>query len=118
MHGLYSVSEYYLRKYNAAQNGILIRYGAPEPWKGTAGKIGHTKPSHAIDPQEVKRKKNDGRPPDTLKELTKTVKNQKIPVIWAPNLGPPSYKWNNNSCWLDSSLELLYAATQQYFSLL
>ncbi|PPQ88302.1 hypothetical protein CVT25_012365 [Psilocybe cyanescens] len=128
MHGLYSVSEYYLRKYNAAQNGILIRYGAPEPWKGTAGKIdgilirygapepwkgtagkiGHTKPSRAIDPQEVKRKKNDGRPPDTIKELTKTVKNQKIPVIWAPNLGPPSYKWNNNSCWLDSSLELLY----------
>ena len=49
--------------------GIPIRYGAPEPWKAKAAAISRTKPSRAPKPDEKKRKKNDGRPPDTVNEL-------------------------------------------------
>jgi hypothetical protein len=41
---------------------------------------GCTKPIHATQPQDKKQKKNDGQPPDTIKELvrpeTGTKKNQ------------------------------------------
>jgi hypothetical protein len=29
--------------------------------------------------------------------------------------GPPSYPWDANSCWLDTSLELLFFATMRNF---
>lgn len=52
--------------YDASSEGIPIRYGAPESWKKVAARIGRTKPSR--DGRKGK-KKNDGRPPDTVKEL-------------------------------------------------
>ena len=98
-----------------------------------AAEIGRTKPSHAPKPAEKQRKKNDGRPPDTIKELLLGAPTKKS-VSKLPNtalitdstnkstlkpqpktsgkvkFGPPSYPWRTNSCWLDASLEVLYAA--------
>lgn len=126
--------------------GKLIRYGQAEPWKVVQQKIGRTKKSRAKDLAEKKQKKNDGRPPDTSKELlgtkpkpkkaaqskkvgpppsslpettnappTKTShQNLKSSKSKTPNtsliLSSPSYPWDRNSCWLDTSLQLLYVA--------
>ena len=139
--------------------GIPIRYRRPEAWKVTAAEIGRTKPTHAGKPGEKKRKKNDGRPPDTIKELFKLEKGTKkkraknivfdvseesveavtkepanglkkkltgeidlgtkkqAPTTSTKNLtfGPPSYRWKHNSCWLDTTLELLYVALMRNF---
>jgi hypothetical protein len=57
--------------------GIPIRYRRPEAWKVTAAEIGRTKPTRTAKPGEKKRKKNDGRPPDTIKELFKPIKGTK-----------------------------------------
>jgi len=97
---------------------------------------GTTKTTRAADPADSKRKKNDGRPPDTVKELlmpgkakkkqltldeslskkttgpkSKTTMKEDLPIA-PPSLSPnpPSYPWNRNSCWLDTSLQLLYVA--------
>lgn len=102
--------------------GTLIRYGQPEPWKVIAQQIGRTKPSRAPDPQENRQKKNDGRPPDTSKELLST--KTKLPTKLHHTLkGKPlinahqraSYPWHNNSCWLDTSLELTFVTVMQDF---
>jgi hypothetical protein len=102
---------------------------------------GTTKTTRSADPADSKRKKNDGRPPDTVKELlmpktkkkqltldeslskktadpkSKTTKKKEDPppatsIPPPPSLSPdpPSYPWNRNSCWLDTSLQLLYVA--------
>ena len=42
-----------------------------------ADKIGRTKPSHAPEAADRRRKKNDGRPPDTAKELLDLKKTKK-----------------------------------------
>ena len=105
--------------------GVPIRYGAPEPWKTKAATLGHTKPSRAPNPEEKRRKKNDGRPPDTIKELFGRQNNKKFlrekpaPKISPkprPDFGLPAYPWNNNSCWLDASLQLLYMAVTNDFN--
>ena len=134
-------------------DGAPIRYGIAEPWKVKAAEIGRTKPTCAPKPDEKKRKKNDGRPPDTVNELlTAPTKPQKptikdllaasaksapppppktsqalvpAPVKSGPppppkkspkfEFGPPSYPWMDNSCWLDASLEVLYAAIEDDF---
>lgn len=49
-----------------------------------------------------KQKKSDGRPPDTSHEL---VKRPSDAVHYRPG-----YRWKNNSCWLDCSLELMFLA--------
>lgn len=49
--------------------GTPIRYGQAEPWKATQKKIGRTKQTRT--PGRSARAKNDGRPPDTVKELVK-----------------------------------------------
>lgn len=56
--------------------GAPIRYGEAEPWKKIAAKIGRTHPVRAPGARESRRKKNDGRAPDTNKELT-AIKVQK-----------------------------------------
>jgi len=95
--------------------GAKVRYGQSEPWKKTAIKIGRTKPSRASRPEK---KKNDGRPPDTSKELLGKKKKKK-PLKTSPSpetdFGPPSYPWVDNSCWLDSSLELLFVTVMRDF---
>ena len=139
--------------------GIPIRYRWPEAWKVTAAEIGRTKPTCVAKPGEKKRKKNDGRPPDTIKELFKPEKGTKkkpakkvvfefseeseeavtkepakgskkkltketdittkkqAPTTSTKKLtfGPPSYRWKHNSCWLDTTLKLLYVALMRNF---
>ena len=79
---------------------------------------------------EKKRVKNDGRPPDTTNELlipgpskkekkeSKDLK-QKLKISEStPSIRRyriPSYVWQNNSCWLDTSLELLHATVSHGF---
>jgi hypothetical protein len=115
----------------------LIRYGAAEPWKAKAAAIGRTKPTRAPNPEAKKRKKNDGRPPDTIKELllrppkkkpSKVIATKKAgskvtatkkaasKVTMELNFGPPSYPWKENSCWLDTSLQVLYVAITKKFN--
>ncbi|PPR02123.1 hypothetical protein CVT24_011345 [Panaeolus cyanescens] len=113
LHSLYAVAKYYERLHLASTTGVPIRYGQTEPWKIIAAKHGQTKKTRSKDPEEKKRKKNDGRPPDTSKELLKgssrksnKSQQQKATVSFLPSL----YPWNRNSCWLDTSLQLLYVA--------
>jgi hypothetical protein len=68
----------FLRKTNYFSEGIPIRYRRPEAWKVIAAEIGRTKPTRAEKPNEKKRKKNDGRPPDTIKELLNKSTNQTL----------------------------------------
>ena len=85
--------------------GTLIGYGQPEPWKAIAQQIGQTKPSRAPDPQENHQKKNDGRPPDTSKELL-SMKTKSPTKLHHTLKGKQltnthqhaSYPWHNNSC--------------------
>ena len=100
-----------------------IRYGAPEYWKTKAATLGCTKPSRAPKPEEKRQKKNDGHPPDTVKELLgypRSKKGAKVKI--APkvskklDLGLPAYPWSSNSCWLDASLQVLYMAVTRNFN--
>ena len=111
-----TVTFYYL-------GGVPIRYGAPESWKAKAATLGRTKPSRAPNPEEKRRKKNDGRPPDTVKELLgrpngkEFAKVNPAPKVMKKfDLGPPAYPWSTNSCWLDVSLQVLYMAVTRDFS--
>ncbi|KAF8886874.1 hypothetical protein CPB84DRAFT_1535529 [Gymnopilus junonius] len=149
-YSLYSVAVYFERLHAGAREGKLIRYGQAEPWKVIQQKIGRTKKSRAKDLVEKKQKKNDGRPPDTIKELLgtqpkpkKAVQSKEVgptpgsslpkptnalhkktaqqksmsSMLKTPNTSPTlsplssaSYPWDRNSCWLDTSLQLLYVA--------
>jgi hypothetical protein len=102
---------------------VPIRYGAPEYWKTKAATLGRTKPSRAPNPEEKRRKKNDGRPPDTVKELLGHPNSKKVAKVNpAPKaskkfeLGLPAYPWSGNSCWLDASLQVLYMAVTRDFN--
>jgi hypothetical protein len=84
-----------------------------------AATLGRTKPSRAPNPEAKKRKKNDGRPPDTVKELlgrSKSKKFAKVKLSKKINLGLPAYPWSSNSCWLDASLQVLYMAVTRDFN--
>jgi hypothetical protein len=89
--------------------GTPIRYGQPEPWKVIIQQIGRSKPSRAPNPEKRHRKKNDGRPPDTSRELLGPTTNKK------KTNSSPSYPWSNNSCFLDTSLELVFQTVLQDF---
>jgi hypothetical protein len=106
----------------ASQKGNPIKYGEREPWKKTKQRIGRTKPSRAPDTAAAKRKKNDGRPPDTIKDLllrkpTKKETNEakKVQDMLGVPQGNQSYPWQNNSCWLDTALELLHTTVSYNF---
>ncbi len=119
---------------NQFPGGELIRYGVAELWKAKAAAIGRTKPTRAPKPADKQCKKNDGRPPNTVKELMgkpatkppakaskgvtftpkKVAKPTENPPTM-PKLGPASYRWNANSCWLDASLQVLYMAVTKQF---
>lgn len=118
--------------------GTPIAYKPTEPWKATAAHIGRTKPSRAPDAATQKRKKNDGRPPDTKKELLKPPKKtQKVTkqsvltdyiakdlscqassTAASPNpvLARAAYPWSGNSCWLDSSLQIVFITVNHDFA--
>ena len=57
--------------------GVPIRYGQGERWKSVRERIGRTKPSRAPNVAVKKRKKNDGRPPDTVNELLQRSPSKK-----------------------------------------
>lgn len=133
---LYKVALYYERQYQNAQSmlssnqslsftdylkvGVPLRYGEAERWKRIAATTGRTKTSRAaVKSGDKKRKRNDGRPPDTSKELLSTKKQKNSGTSTANKntllFGPVSYPWKANSCWLDTSLELLYATLLPHF---
>ncbi|PPQ76027.1 hypothetical protein CVT24_006700 [Panaeolus cyanescens] len=121
MYSLYAVAIYYERLFLACLEGAPIRYGDLEPWKVVASAIGRTKKSRASSRtnETNKRKKNDGRPPDTAKELLKKPRKDRAStkaIDQAPILKAhaPLYEWNRNSCWIDTSLQLLYSAFMQH----
>jgi len=86
-------------------------------------RIGQTKPSRAPDTAATKRKKNDGRPPDTIKDLLlrkptkkKTKEAETVQDMLGAPPGNQSYPWKNNSCWLDTVLELLHTMVSYNFN--
>lgn len=95
--------------------GTLIRYGQPEPWKILIQQIGRSKPSRAPNADKRNRKKNDGRPPDTARELLGPTSKIK-PAETQKKKAIPSYPWSNNSCFLDTSLELVFQTVLRDFS--
>ncbi|KAF8194527.1 hypothetical protein BJ912DRAFT_1141396 [Pholiota molesta] len=123
-----NTSEYYKRLYDAVQRGVPIAYKPTQAWQSTAAHIGRSKASRAPNAQSIHRKKNDGRPPDTKKELLQpskkkheqtlitnyTVNNSERPES-SVLLATPSYPWSQNSCWLDTSLELIFASITRDF---
>ncbi|KAJ6473065.1 hypothetical protein C8R45DRAFT_1163444 [Mycena sanguinolenta] len=117
LRSLYAVAEYYQRLYTGTVAGVPIRYGQAKPWKVISQQIGRTKPSRAPETSSSQRKKNDGRPPDTSAELLGSLKSNK-----GSSKGPSKpdrlvgYPWANNSCWLDSALELLFSAVTRNFA--
>ncbi|KAJ3765193.1 hypothetical protein FB446DRAFT_655583, partial [Lentinula raphanica] len=61
--------------------------------------------------------KSDGRPPDTKQDLLsksptkeKLLQSKQKPVSSGVVVGPASYRWIENSCWIDSALDILYCA--------
>ncbi|KAJ7017996.1 hypothetical protein C8F04DRAFT_978179 [Mycena alexandri] len=113
LHSLFAVAEYYQRLYSGTIVGVPIRHGQAEPWKVIAQHIGRTKPGRAPNAANSRRKlKNDGRPPDTSAELLGKLKSGKGASKAAPH---SSYPWSRNSCWLDSSLELIFNPVMRDF---
>ncbi|KAF9468215.1 hypothetical protein BDZ94DRAFT_1184677 [Collybia nuda] len=86
-------------------SGVKTRYGRPEPWKDIKNKIGRTKPSRAPEKRHP-HGKSDGRPPDTSRQLLTSLNTGKKPGSQISKRS--SYPWKNNSCWLDTSLELIF----------
>ncbi|KAF9552882.1 hypothetical protein CPC08DRAFT_767975 [Agrocybe pediades] len=111
MHSLYAVAVYYERMHEGARRA-KIRYGKAEAWKDNVAALGRTKRSRE-DPSTSKKRqsKSDGRPPDTIKELLLKPSAKKSKALQKPQYTlPPSYPWSNNSCWLDTSLQVLFMA--------
>lgn len=96
-----------------------LGHGRPERWVRMLEEHGRTKPSRAPDPPSRKRKLNDGRPPDTKEELFQPKPKKRQTNPGASNrlleFGPPGYPWKSNSCWLDTSLELLFVSAMRNF---
>ncbi|KAF8956646.1 hypothetical protein BDZ97DRAFT_1925337 [Flammula alnicola] len=136
MYSLHAVAIYYEHIYDAAASRAM-EGGQSRAWTNKTYSRWKSRRQQA--------QKNDGRPPDTVKELLmpKTKRKQltladsppkkkilkmkkkalaiepltkKIPMTSAMGppasltLDPPNYPWHENSCWLDTSLQLLYVA--------
>ncbi|KAH7907178.1 hypothetical protein BJ138DRAFT_1014934 [Hygrophoropsis aurantiaca] len=98
----------------AAKSGEYqyIRYGQAERWKLVKADIGRTKPQRAPEVQAKRAKMNDGRPPDTSRQLLgKTLPAEHADDITRANLkSRPGYPWKDNSCWLDTRFRDISAA--------
>ncbi|KAF4618104.1 hypothetical protein D9613_012649 [Agrocybe pediades] len=91
--------------------GAKIRYGKAEPWKDNVATLGRTKRSRDPATSKKRQTKSDGRPPDTINELLlKAPKKKKAESLSKLS---PSYPWSNNSCWLDTSLQVLFMAVNR-----
>ena len=109
--------------------GIPTHYGKANQWKKNKSKISlllstPTKPSHKsrlFKPQTPRKKFiNDGRGPDSARKLIpKDVgllqKKSKVYSIMKNTFGELSYPWEQNLCWLDTSLQLLYISIYGLF---
>jgi hypothetical protein len=51
---------------------------------------------------------NDGRAPDMLKALGLTGADLSIPSLLKSNLVNVSYRWSDNSCFINHTLEILF----------
>ena len=122
----YSFASEFQCNLSAYTEGTLIRYGKPEPWK-TSGprrrlrqKLKIKAVPHKTSLSIASKYKNDGRPPDTSAQLiTKqaVVRAKRSEAALTKRLGEltsltsiPSYVWEDSACWLDASLEILFAA--------
>lgn len=97
-------------------DGIKKEYGDPEPWKKISRAIGRTKPQRDRETHHKKSKKSDGRPPDTSRQLLgkpKKTGDSSNTSTTAKSGHLPSYKWNRNSCWLDTALQLIYGVIKR-----
>ncbi|KAJ7078145.1 hypothetical protein B0H15DRAFT_789120, partial [Mycena belliarum] len=123
--GLHQLAEHYALLAAAASCKsflpfFYIGYGIPEDWKYSTGKDGLTRRSR-------RRNRKDGRPPDTSEELVGSSKRGNTSsrtkarasrdtqghISVAQKL--PSYRWHRNSCYSDTSLELIFQTVSQAF---
>ncbi|KAJ7763014.1 hypothetical protein B0H16DRAFT_1805867 [Mycena metata] len=126
LEGLIRIAETFERSYDAARKGDKIYYGRdPQYWKNTRFRYSWTKHSR----HEPRRKFSlDGRAPDTIARLKakaarkrRDKQNPKSKPAHPPKppVPPPefqrSFRWHKNSCWLDSSLTVLYAVANRNF---
>jgi len=109
--------------------GILTHYSKANQWKKNESKISlllstPTKPSQKsrlLKPQTPRKKFiNDGCGPDSArKPIPKGVglpqKKSKAYSIMKNTFGEPFYPWEQNLCWLDTSLQLLYISIYGLF---
>ncbi|TRM67848.1 hypothetical protein BD626DRAFT_564741 [Schizophyllum amplum] len=116
LYALYAFVESLQKTYTAARDGMKIGYGDRRPWDTMKGKIGRTKISRTPGYRR-RRTLNDGRPMDTAAQLVGT--RTKAPALEAQSAKSPDsrvpqalpgMKWRQNSCWLDTSLQLLHHA--------
>ncbi|KAJ7753231.1 hypothetical protein B0H16DRAFT_1835398 [Mycena metata] len=120
--GLQRLAQYYSHLETAASSGIPIRYGTAEDWK----RSGHRSSRKG----KGRTPRKDGRPPDTSSELVGHRRNgNKAQSLFntptpspPPPLPPPpaparrpSYSWHKNSCYLDTSLELIFQTVSRDF---
>ncbi|KAG2140158.1 hypothetical protein DEU56DRAFT_735326 [Suillus clintonianus] len=127
LHALRAFSEYWQLQLAGNSSGIPLFYGNMRQfWQKWKAELGTTHPSRAPDKIAAKKRtRNDGRPPDTARQLLgnhstngETLHDTSLSPTKRPRLNDikrASYKWSNNSCWLDTSLELLFAAASQDF---
>ncbi|KAJ6468036.1 hypothetical protein C8R47DRAFT_1056060, partial [Mycena vitilis] len=115
LEGLVRIGETFERSYDAARTGHKVFYGRdPQYWKSTKFRYSWTKHSR----HESRRKLSmDGRAPDTIARLTKKKKKTgRKPKAPLPEMKfQRSFRWRNNSCWLDSSLTTLCVAASRDF---
>jgi hypothetical protein len=99
-------------------DGIPNHYGKErQRHKTRMNTYGHSKLSRApfnTRGSRARKKVSDGRPPDTKKELLgrrpSKATTRKKPLAPKKVVYQRSYPWQNNSCWLDSSLTAIFAA--------
>ncbi|KAJ7315143.1 hypothetical protein DFH08DRAFT_1040237 [Mycena albidolilacea] len=114
LRALYKFAGHYQQLSDAATHGIKVFYGTDrQHWKRTTEKLGYTKYSrhHGAGPSGRKIK-NDGRPPDTGKALIGPKRQPREPVAEYEK----SYRWKDNSCWLDASLTIVAVAAARDYS--
>ncbi|KAJ7658638.1 hypothetical protein DFH06DRAFT_1407053, partial [Mycena polygramma] len=92
--GLRQLAHHYHMLANAVSGGIRIRYGKAEAWKHGLGRASRQKGSGRSSRKE-------GRPPDTAKELAGKGSRTR-------GSRSSGYSWDRNSCYLDTSLELIF----------
>lgn len=98
--------------YDWIPDGTSTRYGKPEPWKDTAAVIGRTKVYRTSEPRGLNGK-TDSRPPDTSKGLLPGTPKKRKRASSSAARFMACCPWSNNSCWLDTSLQLIWMTAER-----